>query len=61
MRRWHLRQDGKTYGPVAATLLEVWIEEGRVKKDALLRREMYRKWRKITEVEPFRRYFVRSR
>jgi len=52
--KWQVHQDGKKYGPVDTGTLQKWVEQGRIKRGALVWRKGMEKWGKITEIEQFR-------
>lgn len=52
-RRWYLYQNNKQYGPYSEADLSKYLDEGRVRKDALVWCKGMEGWKKISEVEAF--------
>ncbi len=50
---WYVQPpDGEQYGPATRTILQTWIEEGRVTADCLVWRDGWPAWRSALEILP---------
>lgn len=58
-RRWYVYNGNKQYGPYSEADLHRYIDDGRVRKDALVWRGGMEGWKKIVEVESLKPRFVK--